>query len=485
MLKRGIKLYSYHTFLVIPFIVLFLYSHNHGQAQPYMTYRTLWIGELLTGLLFGVFYFVLKNRLKTGVFVTFLLFLLFQYGVIYEVFEGLYYSGKWPLKNIHRYLIIIYILLGVGTLRFIKKTKHDFIKINYFLNFLTILLVVFNLIKINLSNYSYQNIYSEKANDSAKPIVFDKTTARPDIYYIVLDGYANNLILSKYYNFDNSEFTNTLKKQNFAFCDSAFSNYYYTALSLAATLNLNYLNDSSNTNTLINDNLFFKSLKANDYKIYHMYTGYAVTSTFSKADSSIQIDAPKEFEKGILKHTILRLDDLFGLFSHQRLSSQFKKMYDLVNVKTTPKFCFMHFVAPHPPFIFDRNGNIRTKHQFAEHSWEPKEMYIDQLVYVNKQISKLTETIIRTNPNAVIVIQSDHGPWITSNSKENVFEARSKILYAYRSNSTVRVPKTTSSVNTFRYLFNGLFNCKLDTLDDLYAGKNRTMNDAILNKKVE
>ena len=215
-----------------------------------------------------------------------------------------------------------------------------------------------------------------------------------------------------------------------------------------------------------------------------MLTGYAVTSTFTHADSTIQIDAPKEFEKGILKHTILRLDDLFGLFAHQRLSSQFKKMYEFIKIKHTPKFCFMHFVAPHPPFIFDREGKIRAKHQFAEHSWEPKELYTDQLVYVNKQIKKLVESIVKSNPNTVVIIQSDHGPWITENNSDNVFEARPKILYAYRLGNNVKIPSHTSSVNTFRYLFNNLFNTQFDTLEDVYAGKQRLMSDPVFSKKV-
>lgn len=154
MLKKGLKLYSYHTFLVIPFIVLFLYAHNQEQTRLFMTYRTLWIGLLTTGVLFGATYLILRNRLKTGVFVTLLLFMLFQYGVIYEFFEALYYAGRWPWKNIHRYIILCYLILTAGTLLYFKRSAHDFIKINYFLNFLLGLLIIFNLAKINFRHYT-------------------------------------------------------------------------------------------------------------------------------------------------------------------------------------------------------------------------------------------------------------------------------------------------------------------------------------------
>ena len=70
MKRVRLKLYSYHTFLVVPFIVLFLYGHNLDQARFAMTWRTLLIGLAGTGLFFALFYPVFRNRLKTGVYTT-------------------------------------------------------------------------------------------------------------------------------------------------------------------------------------------------------------------------------------------------------------------------------------------------------------------------------------------------------------------------------------------------------------------------------
>jgi hypothetical protein len=483
MIRRRIKLYSYHTFLVIPFIVLFLYGYNLGETRPAMTYRTLFFGMAASVILFAIFYLLIGSRLKTGVFVTVLLFSLFQYGVLYEFFETLYYKGSWPFSNIHRYLLTVYIIILGGFFWFIKKSPHDFIRINYFLNILIIILIIYNLFRIN-NRHFYPSAYKESKPETRDSVLL-KSNDKVDIYHIVLDGYASNNVLKKYYNFDNSIFTNTLKKLNFNFSDSAFSNYYYTSPSLCSSLNMRYLAPAENLNQSISENLVFSSLKSNGYRIYHMFSGYAVTSTFKSADSTVFIDGPNEFEKSLLKYTILRLDDLIGLFAHQRLKSQFAKMMDLAELGHSPKFCFMHFVAPHPPFIFDRDGRIRTKHQFAEHSWEPRNYYVDQLVYVNRQITNLVYRIISMNPRATIIIQSDHGPWITSESPANVFEARSGIIYAVHAPAAVKIPDRTSSVNTFRYIFNGLFNAGLPVLKDEFAGKGSLLNDPILLKKVD
>jgi hypothetical protein len=481
MIRRRFRLYSYHTFLVIPFIVLFLYGNNMGQTSPEMTYRTLIAGTAVSVALFGLVYLFIRSRLKTGVFVTIILFALFQYGVIYEFFERLYYQGSWPFSNIHRYLLTAYLVVFIALFLFIWKSSRDFIRINYFLNILIFILIIYNLIRIN-NNQLLENHVRPEIPETPDSIQFN-ANQRPDIYYIILDGYASGNVLQKYFGFNNSEFTSRLKALNFFIADSAFSNYYYTSNSLCATLNMRYPEPSESTASLLKNNAVFETFKNNGYRIYHLYSGYAVTSSFPAADSTIYINGPNEFEKSLLKYTILRLDDLIGLFAHQRLKSQFAKMMDMAAIRATPKFCFLHFVAPHPPYIFHRDGRIRTRHRFAESSWEPREFYIDQLVYVNRQITKLLHRILSVNPNSVIILQSDHGPWIASPEKEQVFEARSHILYAVH-NGNFRVPRGTSSVNTFRHLFNNLFNTGLPLLPDKFAGKELLLNDPIFLKRV-
>jgi len=319
MIKRRLKLYPYHTFLVIPFIVLFLYAQNLNETRPYMTYRTLWIGACVTLLFFGLFYLWFKDRLKTGVFVTLLLFAFFQYGVLYEFLAALYFKGTWPFKNVHRYIIFFYLAVFIALAWFFKRTRHDFIRINYFLNFLIIILLLFNLARINFTHLHLKDVATNNALN--EKVVFHDKSKMPDIYYIILDGYASNATLEKYYNFKNDEFTNTLKRLHFSFCDSAFANYYFTSQSLSTTLNMNYPETTDNSDERLYDNLLFKTLKENNYRIYHLYSGYAVTSDFLNKDSTISIAGPKEFEKSLLRYTILRLDDLFGLFVYQRLNS--------------------------------------------------------------------------------------------------------------------------------------------------------------------
>jgi hypothetical protein len=482
MVRRRIKLYSYHTFLVVPFIVFFLAVHNPELTTIQMTYRTVGFGLLLTAILFALAFLVLRNRLKTGVYVTILLFTLFQYGVVYELFESLYYQGKWPFANIHRYLLVTYTLLLGGFLWFIRRSGHDFVRVNYFLNVLLAILITYNLLLAAIKvDYGSPRTITEQTPDMAA----HHQGSSPNIYFIILDGYASGNVLRKYFSYDNTEFYSRLSGLGFTVLDSAYSNYYYTVHSLCGTLNLDYVKNRAAASAGIKDNRLFRILKARGYRIHHLYSGYAVSSSFKLADSTVQIDGPNEFEKSLLRHTILRLDDLFGVFAHQRLASQFEKMHELVATSGHPRFAFIHIVAPHPPYVFHRDGRIRTTHRVGDHNWEPRDHYVDQLIYVNKKITALLEEIRSEDPRATVIVQSDHGPWISAGTPEEVFEARSGMLYAYRSTYAMNVPERTSPVNTFRYLLNAVFDESYVILPDSAAGKPSLMKDPLFVAKVK
>ena len=69
------------------------------------------------------------------------------------------------------------------------------------------------------------------------------TNSKPDIYYIVLDGYGREDILNEYYAYDNSEFLENLAKRGFAVPHQARSNYPKTVLSISSTLNMDYISN--------------------------------------------------------------------------------------------------------------------------------------------------------------------------------------------------------------------------------------------------
>ena len=129
----------------------------------------------------------------------------------------------------------------------------------------------------------------------------------------------------------------------------------------------------------------------------------------------------------------------------------------------------------------DENGNYKTSPRVINVWWEPKKDYTTQLKYINKEIIKFTAEILkRSKISPVIIIQSDHGPWAQSKSANQLYDTRSMILNAYHVPNEWRNKfyPTITPVNTFRNVFNGLFNDSLPILKDIPLDPSSVINNA-------
>ena len=100
----------------------------------------------------------------------------------------------------------------------------------------------------------------------------------PNIFFIILDGYARADVLSEIYQFDNTDFLNSLTDKGFFVANQARANYSQTSLTLASSLNMKYLddlvageafieaNDTLPLAKMINQSLVGRFLKQRGYK---------------------------------------------------------------------------------------------------------------------------------------------------------------------------------------------------------------------------
>ena len=139
------------------------------------------------------------------------------------------------------------------------------------------------------------------------------------------------------------------------------------------------------------------------------------------------------------------------------------------------KFIFSHIVCPHPPYLFDREGNAVPDKDFDMNNWgfEQKEYYLDQLIYINKEIKKLIDNILIESENPpIIILQADHGPRNTfidgQYPTDDMFREGFRILNA------IYIPgdnyelfyDSITPVNTFRLIFNTCFGENFQLLAD-------------------
>ena len=334
----------------------------------------------------------------------------------------------------------------------------------------------------------------------------NKNDILPDIYYIILDQYPRQDVLEEMYGFDNSEFMNHLTELGFYIADRSFSNYSQTELSLASSLNFQYLselgvseetfeNNRAPLWTLIKDNAARDYFEQMGYVIIAYETGYA-WSQWENADfylgprngfteSLIEKGSMTGFEALLIhKSALLILEDLApftqgsiipdiygpGRGSYDRVTYAFESLTQVAEHEN-PVFVFAHIISPHPPHVFSPTGEFIGTDTLGSGSSIPSDQsgdkntvgFIRSVQFVNNRIIEVIEEIQEFPGNPIIIIQADHG--ISGSSPGH----RMSILNAYYlpDGGEQLLYDSISPVNTFRLILRHYFNEDIELIDDI------------------
>jgi hypothetical protein len=459
-----------HAFLIGFYFISFIFVQNIRQVVFPMTYRSILVDLCVTALIFGISYIFYRSSRKAGIFTTLLILGFFIYGSIYNGLESLFYKGYWPFSHIHRFLIFSYFLFYLGLYIFLYRSPRPHFKVNYLVNIFVLTLLIANysfLIVRKKNHYSASVISNPYIKETHLADSAIKAGSRPDVYYIILDGYASENTLKKFYDDKNPILFTYLRSKGFFVTDSSCANYPSTNPSLSSSLNMEYLNDRSSDN-LIRQNRVSYIFKKAGYRNVNIESGYAVSEKLEFTDKTISITAPNEFENRLIELTVLRLDDILGFTNYLRVKSELNNLNQVADERG-PKFSFIHIVCPHPPYVVDENGKRKFRNSLSDNSWEPRKDYKGQLQYVSKRIMKFLDGILQKPGNKpIIILQGDHGSWISDKDPLNVYNARIGILNAYYVPESYKskLYNSISPVNSFRFLFSELFHLNYPLLPD-------------------
>ena len=205
-----VKNYVLHPFLIAIYPILFLFSRNLDQISLKSILFPGILSLLLVSSSYAIFKYFTSNRIKTGLIISLITFIFFSYG---HIFIGLQKLGLTISVVRHRYLVTFFIIVIVTCIYLIRKTQGSLLAPNYILNILGIILVSFSLAQISFYKLSEKNGKEVAATYKTSGTETTDLEKYPDIYYIILDGYASQSTLKKVYNYDNGEFIDTLKEQ--------------------------------------------------------------------------------------------------------------------------------------------------------------------------------------------------------------------------------------------------------------------------------
>jgi hypothetical protein len=480
--------------------VLFLYLHNIDQ----MLFRDTVIPTLLSMgfaalLWIGLIPLVGKGSaaaLITSLFVT----LFHSYGHAFVLFQGFSIGNVVLGRN--RYLIPAWLLIlavgSIAVLRIRDKKQVDAVSLHVDRIALTILCLLLAQIAFFQVKMAVQGVSGGSVASAARPASYSTQPVSPvparanlpDIYYIIPDAHDAGSTLKDVFNYDNGDFEDFLKKKGFYVADKSTSNYAFTTLSLASSLNMRLLDslgsslgessmDENTPGHMIIDNAVMAFLKTKGYTLVNTGSWWGPTIMNQNADINNRTVLINEFTMKLIECSalVLMVDAIVQNDLRDKVHRAFAKLAEIPKLKE-PTFTLVHILCPHPPFIFGRDGEKVAPLRRALNKSNPKALYLDQLIYMDKLLRQAVTTILaesKTPP--VIIIQGDHGSAFIRNNRaftkvmpdKAYLREQMRILNAYYLpgvDTAGLLYKEITPVNSFRVVFNAYFDAKLPLLED-------------------
>ena len=474
-----------HPFLFAAFPVLALYTHNLDITPVRDVFAPLLVALAMALAVWGLARLVCKDTRKAAFAATLFLLLFFSYGHVFgqdrrmlAVWCGIFLAGGCALTRL----------------------RYNPERLTVGVNVASIALTIGVLLNITICvMLNPSKPLSEQAVQAARnsaPTTSDPTL--PDIYYIILDMYGGPAALKETLHFDDSPFIDRLRQRGFFVAAKSRSNYVWTAQSLASSLNLDYLNAPDGTIQVKSKDLqaLFDLIENNAAADFLRSKGYGIV----RLDHGFRISGRRGgvyiFSIALMKTTMLApvAELLLNPFIRKSVRGMFHKL-SLMPKSRGPRFIFAHIICPHPPYIFGPNGEDKPLLQILLDTKLHKEQcYVDQVMYVNKEVERLVDTLLKDSKTPpIIILQGDHGPDLYSNwtSPSDAFlRERTGILNAYYLPGEAKslLYDSITPVNTFRLIFNAYFHTHYPLVSDertYFTGAERPFDFRDVTEKVK
>ncbi len=514
------RLKSLPVVVLLPFAIALypvvqIFASNQNQLAFRQLVGPVFVSLLLAGIVLVIMYALLRSLIKASLATS----IVMAESLFYLLWYDRYNSSIETLGSISTRLnsatlfIILSTAFVVGVIIFIWRTKKNLQRPAEVL--LVIITALIAVTGVQIIRYNLANRRADALKVSS-PLATASGTApadAPDVYYIILDRHADSRTLSDTYKYDNSAFINNLKSKGFAVTDS-YANYPFTVQSLASSLNSEYLPQLTPAQqNVVSSNMIFSNMiqynGAAQFFLRHGYSYINLASWWDATGYNAQATSNLRYGRGItiLGH-LFRVSDFGAVIMRQSImapiidkklmlfgktifatdisalnlhannaSYEFNKLNSAIPAAPGPKFVFAHILMPHPPYVFDANGNPTDD---LDHNTDKG--YIDQMKYTDQKMVGILDNIIKNSKKPpVIVVQADEGPYParfdghtdTFNWKDATpaeLQQKTGILNAYfmPGQDMSSLPPTISPVNTFRQIIDRYFGGNLPILPDKY-----------------
>jgi hypothetical protein len=492
-----LKRWPLYPWLFVLYPILFVYSRNVGEVFALEVLLFIGIFFALAALIFGIFYWAIRNPFVSAAMLFVLVITFFTYGHVANLTSSI-------IPEIA--LMYTYVLLCVFGIGMIFRTRHlwDFSHMVSSLNLIGAILIAMTLPP--LIGYLSRSLTQPTFEVDEHPHL-DNSPERPDIYYIVLDAYSSNSHFLRDYGYDNSAFTDALEERGFYVAYDSKTSYGLTVVSLSSVLNMRYIDENDEAaaaesrtqvhyfRTLMADSAVAGELESRGYTYIDMLSGFAVPSTIADINIDFYPDGPQyyygaEGHQAALSSRRAFAPLLLATTSFHQLNDPQEAMQPLITkasynflaperalmtwdeVEKIPEmpeatFTIVHIIKPHGPISFDQEGNLVDPATLQDNY----RAFFDQLQFVNARTLAMIDAILeKSSTPPIIIMQGDHGSLLGSPQSLDNKRTNFEILNTYYlpGQADCITDRAIIPINSFRAVFNCYFETDYPMLEPQY-----------------
>lgn len=315
---------------------------------------------------------------------------------------------------------------------------------------------------------------------------------KPNIYLIVTDGFGS-LTYMRANGIKTSDFESRLQGRGFRLYDDTFSNYHATLDSMLSTLDMqhHYYRSARNMaevsqtarQVIGGDNSLVRFLRTKGYRTQYIHQDDYLLLQGCSADYCFPRSVEYAGATSILKQLLPRFlapARYWDLQPPGVLRNEVSTQIDAGKQSGTPQFQYIHLFAPqHAPNTVV--GRCNEQFELGQ--------YAQRIADTVPDIESTIDEIIRKDPDAVILLSGDHGPFIANRCERN-FDINTPAEYRDRVGvlTAIRWPsgydgrfdeRIRTNVNLFRFVLASLIGGSSEALggrvpDDVFVrGSNR------------
>ena len=476
--------------LLIAAIVLDRLAVSSTQISIAESLRSLFVLLFVATIMMFVVQYFVQDWLRTD-------FIVLMVPIVFVAYRSSYAFLK-PNFIQHANALGIVLLLVIGLLYVLLTHPRSWKaipnpeRLNAYFNLVFMVLFVFQIVRLaqdSRRGFLSLDLSSSNAIATTDHEIKLESDSSPDIYVIILDGYARRDVLETIYQHDNTEFLHQLEQRGFYVARESHSNYTQTPYSMASFWNFDYVQPWDEANEFarylyqpIQSNRVFRALDEIGYTTV-AFQSEANFAEIRNVDVYLSNSLPlNDFETLLLVDTPLEplsnmLDLGLPILSHkthrERTLYQLETLKEIPSTLPKPKIVYAHMISPHPPFVFHQDGTVREPLlpytlgegvgvQGGIEAYQTG--YLEQVKFINREMLAVIDAILaKSTQPPIILLMSDHGPASMFNwDPENpgCLWERTSNLYALllpgHEQDQIAYPSITP-VNTFRLIFNTYF----------------------------